>query len=70
MGRGKAKYPTTLRVRAPKEMEARILRILEAKGYGDPSEFMRDAIAEHLAKEEARLGLSDTKEKPKRSPEK
>jgi Arc/MetJ-type ribon-helix-helix transcriptional regulator len=53
----KAPYDTTLRFRAFKALEKRIDRIVEARGYGDPADFMREGLSNLVLKEEERLGL-------------
>lgn len=57
MGKGKAKYPETLRFRAPTSFKKRLLTVLEKRGYGDESELMREAVIKWIEAEEQRLGI-------------
>lgn len=58
MGRGKGKFTETIRARVPEDLTTRIDRILEKLTHKDQSDFVRDAIAEYVTKEEERLGLT------------
>ncbi len=49
-------YDEVLRFRASKIFKQRILAVLKARGYGDISEFMREAVIKRVEEEEARLG--------------
>lgn len=53
----KTPYDATLRFRAFQKLAARIERIVEARGYGDASDVMREGTALHVQEEEERLGL-------------
>lgn len=63
----KLPYNATIRFRAFKNLEDRINRIVEARGYGDPADFMREGMSKLVIEEERRLGLAPL-ESPIRKP--
>lgn len=63
----KLPYNATIRFRAFKQLEERINRIVNARGYGDPADFMREGMSKLVIEEERRLGLPPM-EPPARKP--
>lgn len=53
----KPPYDATIRFRAFKLLEKQISRIVKVRGYGDPTDFMREGLHKLVVEEEKRLGL-------------
>ena len=62
----KAPYDSTFRFRGYSETGERIARILEARGYGDESEFMREGVMRYIAEQEKALDLPRVSDEPPR----
>lgn len=62
----KAAYDATFRFRGYSELGKRIARVLEARGYGDDSEFMREAVMKLVIELEKNFGLPRVAEEPPR----
>lgn len=60
MARGNPDYTDLIRFRAPASLRERIEKILEKRGHGDISEFLREAATKYLDEEEGRLSSAQS----------
>lgn len=60
MARANSEYDDLIRFRAPSSLRLRIEKILEKRGHGDISEFLREAATKYLDEEEGRVNAAQS----------